>query len=439
MNISFTIVFTKLTDIGKLQTDGFNYSGFIGMVQRGEGDFNTWNSIRTDSLEFEAVAFGPPMYSGDLSLWASISKYEKSVDMTDVFFKMNGMTFYYVLIMAFYVSLCLMAFFDFVLTTKKCITKKRKKLQCFNRHYRRFIRQLRKLVIKLLYLIIDQKDLNNSWQSSRVLWTSLSIGSFVIVFGYMLNLMSSELVTDVPVRRIEGLGDLLDHELFKEKKIFSVNSIFNYASLRNNDPTTQMGRLYKRFKLCDNGTIFFDGKKSTMDIFLGAIERINVDVARDGQIAILPQVYQSSLWPFVCSIENLAYKPQDIYEPKDTFDQGIVANYHFKGMDPMIRQFVNWRQGLMFEANLYTLFNKQRFMDILFEVNLNYNYKAFVCHNKLNQTIDVNPITAMKTEHYGFTFNVFGYGLLVAFVSLIGELLFEWLFIQSLNYLIQTS
>lgn len=57
-------------------------------------------------------------------------------------------------------------------------------------------------------LIVDQASFCNPIISAQILWVSVALAIFVVIQGFMLNLVSTDLIAEVSPPRINTIEDL---------------------------------------------------------------------------------------------------------------------------------------------------------------------------------------------------------------------------------------
>ena len=98
---------------------------------------------------------------------------------------------------------------------------------------------------------LDQENYQPKKTIRRMVWLFLVIAIFVVVFGYYLNLMQTNMVSDVWPPTIDRISDFFT-ERFKSVEVFMVKSLWFYEVLFNSDPGSDLRILYDRIKASNN-------------------------------------------------------------------------------------------------------------------------------------------------------------------------------------------
>ena len=94
-------------------------------------------------------------------------------------------------------------------------------------------------------LLLDQEYFAPATLQTRLLWLHFVVAAFVIVFGYLGNLLSVDMIVEIPAARIDNIDDLLS-ERFEHVEPGVVVNMFTFSLMKNAPPSTPMGRLYAR-------------------------------------------------------------------------------------------------------------------------------------------------------------------------------------------------
>ncbi|KAI1288206.1 hypothetical protein HDE_09556 [Halotydeus destructor] len=98
-----------------------------------------------------------------------------------------------------------------------------------------------------LRCFVSQAGGNFKSNKKRVLWWHFNVFAFVIVFGYVLNVMSTDTFVTKQPRRIERFEDAFDPH-FKNVKFYMLKNEFFFNTLRDADENKIMGKLFRKLK-----------------------------------------------------------------------------------------------------------------------------------------------------------------------------------------------
>jgi len=185
----------------------------IGHVINGDCDLSLL-PVRSDTWVDEPVSIGPVVGPADAIIWAaSISEAEnRTIFVTDIVENVDRGS---------YESFALSSFVVIVLLTYSlCLHK--------NTFYgRRVLAKCARVIQHIGELIVDQENLKCTLWSTRFIWLFYTLAIFVLIFGYVLSTMSTDLVAKVPMVYIEHISYFLTKKDLKMKPKVVKNQFFD--------------------------------------------------------------------------------------------------------------------------------------------------------------------------------------------------------------------
>ena len=234
---------------GNEQPDG-NFSGLMGYVQRGVSfssrvesfvlftDYQVadymYMAVKMEGYSSEPVHFSSVAQAIDLVIVSPNIYVQSNVsDLTTALLASSNETYWFLLICLTLVAI--------IMSVPKNIRDRQQ-------------RQLLFLLKKYLYnveqqlaLLVDQENLTpNQLIGQNLIWLILTIIMFVFIFCYLLNMMSTDLVTIHRLATAENLNDLMTS--FKEMRLFMLTILFFYDYMKRAPPTSPIGQLYRRME-----------------------------------------------------------------------------------------------------------------------------------------------------------------------------------------------
>ena len=173
-----------------------------------------------------------------------------SVDILDVF-----STFDY-LFAAAYATCCiitavlLVAFASMSRRGKRCSFER----IWFRKTRIKFMRRLAGICWRIVELILDQENYVKPHAATRMLWFCFALTTFVIIFGYVWNLLSVDMVAVIPSPNIDNVEDLLS-PTFKHVKPLTISNFYTLSIIKGASKTSSMHKLYKHMMTRKNESL----------------------------------------------------------------------------------------------------------------------------------------------------------------------------------------
>lgn len=215
---------------------------------------------------------------------------------------------------------------------------------------------------KTFGLMVGQEEYMPSTNASRVAWLFLVFGIFAIVFGYLLNFVSSELAVSIPTPLPESLADLFETR-FEKFRVVMLKNAFYYDDLKTARPGTKLKNLFNRMNetsTCIDGNEsaetcnfipfhVYAGSKRSQDQLKYFYERVMDKTVSEG-ILSTRQILYSAL-PVVCGEHwDLIEK---IHMSREAIATGVAVPFANRLLPQYAREFMDYRAMGMLEFALY--------------------------------------------------------------------------------------
>lgn len=284
---------------------------------------------RLDALPYEPVATGPVICASDVVLITPKRNYtEKNVDLLEVVYSMD-LKAYGTLFFCLHLVVCIIAFrLIHARFLKRRKRKKHFKLKPFLKHYFR-------IAFRVFQTILDQEDLEPALWPIRIAWTSFVLVYFVLMFGYLLNLMSVDMVAQTPPPELHSLKELLSPE-FSTYQPFVLKILYTYGLAKDAKPESDLGQLFKKI-LKFNDSIIESDMQSVQEM-QGLLMIIEAGQGgRDMTLCILKELWTVGLKPAACTIrEKIVLRS---YMSRETFATGLLVNIFNKRLDKDVLKY----------------------------------------------------------------------------------------------------
>ncbi|KAI1285911.1 hypothetical protein HDE_11472 [Halotydeus destructor] len=283
--------------------DDGNYTGMLGKAQRQEITMGV-HLLRPAGLEGPVVQFGPVALPTGLMVVTSKGVNTKIPD-DDLMNVFKSLTL---------TSVTFMAFSVFIIVTFVAFAATYQQTRKMPPKLKKMIRQWRSAVSNLLMIIVDQENLKTKMWTIRFIWSTCCLAIFIIVFGYLLNLIQTDGVVVQPPKRVEVVRDLTHEPEFQDTHIMMISVLHFYQYLRRSGKETAAGILFDRMSKTDKDglpanlhhTSFLDMRLSDPVISMESFAFMTSDVAAGKSInkALLIDVsmYDLSIYQTACII-----------------------------------------------------------------------------------------------------------------------------------------
>ncbi|KAI1287980.1 hypothetical protein HDE_09653 [Halotydeus destructor] len=99
--------------------------------------------------------------------------------------------------------------------------------------------------------VVDQEILSPTIWAVRCVWLSCCVAIFLVVFGFLLGILSTDESVEIPSKRIETIHDLIHEPEFKDRPLMIFTILPFYAYLIESAKGTVASILYDRLKETD--------------------------------------------------------------------------------------------------------------------------------------------------------------------------------------------
>lgn len=327
--VSTSVVYKYAKVGGHANTTG-HYDGILGYIQNDVADY-AFKEMRLDHVVGYPFIVGPAIAASDARIVSmKPNTTNLDVDITDIVYSMSKEAYICEAVVLITVTAIL------ILITVTNTPKQRK----FSDVVRLVCRKASDFAFNIVELILDQENFQSDNESQKVLWTSLSIATFVVVFGYICNSMSTDLVAERPVKNIDYLSDLLTAK-FKHVMPVMWNDmpLMGYMLLRpNHTPEYQVA-----LKSVDNNyTVNGPGDRFT--------ELVNI--AKNGGAA---GIMTEFIWYYALKVVGCLETPKDVkrvHVSKTSFGNGLLSVIFNRRLNPNLLKAAHYRIATTVETGL---------------------------------------------------------------------------------------
>ena len=295
--------------------------------------------VRIDSIPGLPVDVSSTLAEADMIIWSGRPEPRQiKVNISHVLQNFDGLLYAFLLIGLAMATIWLASFFDWQSMKIKPKIKFYKKRTYLNL-LRKFYRFIRLIVRHILYLLLDQEHLVTKCPKTRILWLSLCWFVFFTVFGFFLNLMSTEMVAEIPRPTLDTIDDLFTEE-FKDVKVFVTNVLpaHNYILSSRKDTLVQLGKQIARNDVSDVlKTSVLSLNDNMFDTGGDLIKRIQDVIKYKGSAFIVEKFVKTRGLSMVqCQFDHQFIEKS---HESDTFGQGAMAIPLYSRIDSNLKSY----------------------------------------------------------------------------------------------------
>ncbi|KAI1293757.1 hypothetical protein HDE_06502 [Halotydeus destructor] len=404
---NYTPVFADTFIIGYRGEDG-NYTGMIGELMNDRADY-VMNFAMLSQHEHEPVRVGFPIQQTDLKIYTDSWKPDIiAVDFMHTFQNVR-LEFGLWLLLSMHivaVTYVWMDLYDFEIANYVAV------------------------YWYGMLSMIGQEGVSCPKWKPRILWLFTCVAIFIAIFGYLLNLMSSDSIVISEPPRINSIGDMFN-EPFSSFKVYMYTTTNYYNFMRNSRPGTAMAAIYKRAadrancsRLIDCGEIEFrtdsEGSAELMEFYDDLV------ATHDHALLTSDMVMDLLTAPSICRFRPELFN--STYASTGYITSDILTFISRKGIDPEVEKYLNFRmQTGIFEpglARVFTLYMVDKAFDEMMPGVSKKGLQFYRCLGSLKSEDDpvVSPLTVKQRRKSA----IFIAGLLGLFsLLLLAEILYH--------------
>ncbi|KAI1288197.1 hypothetical protein HDE_09565 [Halotydeus destructor] len=209
---------------------------------------------------------------------------------------------------------------------------------------------------KSLRFFVSQGDLSNESNARAGLWLNFSVFAFVTVFGYFLNLMSTDTFVLKQERRIDTFEDIFDPYFREVRFTVAKNDLF-FNFMQQSDRRTNMGKIYRKMEresdcsqMSTCSLLEFDGEYGSSK--QQAIFQIVKDASVRGGAAtfLTEELLEAYILPCLCRTQpDIVGK---LYTAPLVFAEDIMVNSMRADLDRHLKRYFRYIDSSQFESHL---------------------------------------------------------------------------------------
>ena len=224
-----------------------------------------------------------------------------------------------------------------------------------------FARIMRINWLYIVETIFYQMSISPRRGVNRIVWMSLAIGLFVLIHGYVCNLIKVEKVAIMPKPEIEKIDNLLYDEEFAHHQISISKSLYFYGHLRLSKER-KLRHLYERMLLNnDCSTIdrcsFIEFRRDP-EFFKAVLNKVRSAILKaDGALLLNSYFMRGGADTLCCTLFPELWSK--VEESKQPFARDLLVWYYNRKLPMATKRYIDYQTRTKFEFGLSALRAKQ--------------------------------------------------------------------------------
>ncbi|KAI1296816.1 hypothetical protein HDE_04967 [Halotydeus destructor] len=327
---------------GELDEYG-NYSGTVGMIQRGEIDYASSSHMRLDCLASESLGALATFSAADVRIVSPILNTINITDRFEPLLETLALVDVYSYL-ALSVTMMVVAFFMAVGQVKG---------RCEGSFVSRVATHLAMSLWRIFELVVSQGKVGNRRPLLRSVWLMLTVGLFVVISGFFSNMLQTEKVAQRRPQQLETIEDIIGNK-FNSAEPTILTELFSYPLSKLVKKGTKESSLFD--KIGNNKENLYALNPSSDGADFATSKRTNfVQVMKEAMAAknrylLYEDILWKSLRPVLCHTmpENFEHS----HTSKGTLLGGLITFPYRKNTDRMLKVYMEYRLKNYFEMGL---------------------------------------------------------------------------------------
>ena len=265
-----------------------------------------------------------------------------------------------------------------------------------------------KLVWSTIRSVLNQHNFETQLWSNRILFAHVVVFIFILIIGYVLNLMKTEYVVQREAHQLDTLEEYLDSaQNWTLAPVLLFKDLFFYGYLQSAKNGTLLGKLKTRAHQYDGKTVI---EASTGHGKLGPILNQLTESTPETQRESLVFFIEETVWmnviqTMMCLAEQTRSVAEKMYESTEKFAASLLVSMYNKRLPPdVVRRHVynmrTWLEtGLTVGSGRYSIT-----MAMAEHAFLQYDTKAVKCIERIKDEesplIELSMVPLVSTVHW---------------------------------------
>ena len=345
-------------------------------------------------------------------IWSAQPEPRKvKVDIGDVLKNFDKLLYTFLLIGLTVVTVLLAMFINWQTLTNKHKLKLYK-MRVWSKFLLKLHQCLRSVIYHIWCLLVDQEQLVTKFSTLSVLWLSVCLFIFATLTGYYLNLMSTDMVAEIPRPTLDTVEDLFTEE-FEDIRVLLSNSLpaYNYIGNSETDVLKKLSQQIARNDVSDISKcsiLSINSRKFDGDF----LKRIHDIMQYKGSALIIEQFLMSSIPHVQCLFSTRSI---ELTHKSDTFGEGIITIPVDTHLNPNLKVYLDQVTKSVIEFGLKEYMFNQFEVTLFGQMALDMNtFDNIKCMNPVKEEPEKEILLKLETLNIAFKSSMIS--LIIAFV-----------------------
>ncbi|KAI1294200.1 hypothetical protein HDE_06162 [Halotydeus destructor] len=382
--ISYTLTLVDDNASGYADKYG-NYSGQVGMIQRKEADF-ALHMVLLGGLENEPVKHGDVITGADVHVYGRKGELiARNTDIFDVVKSFDPVTLVYYFVLL-HILCAVLVFAVSKFDTRWSWSTYRD--TCWS----------------YFTIVMGLDNCRNQSLSQRLLWLHLSFSVFFLVFGFFLNLVSTDSIAQIRPRTIDKFTDIFDL-YFSDRTFHILKNAFFYNYLKHSPKGKPLAKLYNKLQSnssnCEHWyecpvIVFGDLQDSNT---VGDLVKFMTRCSHGRSAVLFPrQGVDQILALYAC--RTFPEYMRGLHRSNEVITSGSLTSFHRHGLDERLVRYTSYRFKRFTEMNILRSMPRIHLEEIAGTITTTTPNDYYKCIDGIVETPD-DAIMATMTSYKG--------------------------------------
>ena len=215
----------------------------------------------------------------------------------------------------------------------------------------------------ILELLVNQENWTLSLTFQKTMWLFYCVGYFVLIFGFLMNLMSTDQTVSVNAKQIDSLDDLLYQDSSKDRIVaVLIKELYLYDRLKNARKGSKLNTLYD---LMNKTASYSFVTMPTSQVDETKSMKVISDLFDRKAVFLQSKSVVNSLTMTSACITNPT-EAGKFYISKNTFAHGTLNSMLNKRTEPRLKAYLKYRHTNAFEMGLVGEMYKHMVRNLIF-------------------------------------------------------------------------
>lgn len=263
-----------------------------------------------------------------------------------------------------------------------------------------FAKNLIQTLWQVYSLVLDQEHFKMSFLFSKVIWSLMNVAVLFFLFGFLINVMSSDIVVVERQKRINSVDDFFDSDLAYVEPT-ALMEFWYFEHLKTSAQDSKLRAIYD--KINQKSECHSDYKQckvfaGSMPWFEIVIERIR-DADSNYTLLFPKEIFDHFLKPILCVTSDQNFDTTQLHSSKNAIVEDLQVYFMNKRRSDLFKRFTDFKLRAHLEFGMNVL--ESYIGELYVQNNHIINTKAEMCildMTDVDQTMGQTPIAKITLK-----------------------------------------